>query len=256
MILTVDIGNSNIKVGAWDGDKLEFVARLQTSLRSTQDEYAIALTSLLQLHRCNENQFDGAIISSVVPPLSATFRGAIEQILHTKRVFLIGPGIKTGLNIRIDNPGVLGADIVCAAVAALAKYPTPCVVVGLGTATTLTALGKNGDLLGVILYPGIGISLDALSQRTAQLPHISLDEPAVLIGKNSVDSMRSGIVLGTAGMLDGLLDRLREELGESMTVVALGGYISYICKHCRTSIIENDELVMEGLRLIYYKNLK
>ena len=256
MILTVDIGNSNIKVGAWDGDKLEFVARLQTNLRATQDEYAIALTSLLQLHRCNENQFDGAIVSSVVPPLSATFRGAIEQSLNTRRVFLIGPGIKTGLNIRIDNPAVLGADIVCAAVAALAKYPMPCVVVGLGTATTLTALDKDGDLLGVILHPGIGISMEALSQRTAQLPYISLDEPAVLIGKNSVDSMRSGIVLGTAGMLDGLLERLREELGDAMTVVALGGYTSNICKHCRTSIIENDELVMEGLRLIYYKNLK
>ena len=256
MILTVDIGNTHIKVGAWDEDTLVFVARLQTNARRTRDEYSIALLDIMRLNDCNSAQFDGAVIASVVPPLSLAFRDAVMAVIQSKRVFLISPGLKTGLNIKIDNPATLGADFVCSAVAALEKYPLPCIIISLGTATAISALDADGNFLGGSVCAGAEISLEALSRRTAQLPHISMDEPGSVIGSNTIDCMKSGVVYGTASMLDGMVRRMKEILGEHTTVVAGGGLAAHIVGYCREEIILDDQLVMEGLRIIYHKNTK
>lgn len=256
MILTVDIGNTNIKIGAWDNDRLSFVSRIATNSLRTEDECAIRLLEIFRLNDCNRNQFDGAIVASVVPPLSSVLTGAIERVIQTKRVYQVGPGVKTGLNILIDNPATLGADMVCASVSASAKYPTPCIIVSLGTATAIFAIDENGNFLGGSVAPGMIISLEALSSRTAQLPHISLDNPRGLIATNTEDSMKSGMIYGTAAMLDGMIARYREQLGEHTTVVACGGLARYVVKHCQSDIIFDDDLVMEGLKIIYHKNVR
>lgn len=256
MILTVDIGNTNIKVGAWDNDELVFISRLQTNTLKTQDEYAVNLLDIFRLHDCNSTLFDGAIIASVVPPLSLPFKEAVKIVLQTKRVYLVSPGLKTGLNIKIDNPGTLGADMVCCAAAAIAKYPLPCIIISLGTATAIFAIDSEGAFLGGSVSPGLGISMEALAQRTAQLPLISLDEPGSVIGTNTVDSMRSGAIYGTASMLDGMVARMKAVLGGETTVVANGGLAQFVVGHCEQEIIVNDNLVLEGLKLIYHKNNK
>lgn len=256
MVLAVDIGNTNVKIGAWDDYSLVFVGKLQTNTLKTQDEYAVNLLDILRLNDCNSSQFDGAIISSVVPQLSQTFRAAVSAVIRTQRVFLVGPGIKTGLNIKIDNPATLGADMVCCAVSAAEKYPMPCIIVSMGTATAIFALDGNAAFLGGAVAPGVAVSLEALSRHTAQLPHIGLDEPGDVIGTNTVDCMKSGSIYGAAAMLDGMLARMKEQLGGSATVVATGGIAQYIVRHCREEIIMDDSMVLDGLRIIYGKNVK
>ncbi len=256
MILAVDIGNSNIKVGAWDNEKLVFLSRLQTNTLKTQDEYAVNLVDLFRLNDCNAAQFDGAIISSVVPPLSMPIKDAVKTVIQTNRVYLVSPGLKTGLNIKIDNPATLGSDMVCCAVAAIAKYPTPCIIASFGTATAIFAIDKNGACIGGSIAPGVVMSIEALSKKTAQLPHISLDSPSELIGTNTVDSMKSGAIYGTACMLDGMLRRMSKQLGGNATNIACGGVAKYIISHCEEEIIYDDTLVLEGLQIIYNKNVK
>lgn len=256
MILTLDIGNTNIKIGAWDNEELAFVSRLQTNMLKTQDEYAVSLLDVLRLNTCNANQFDGAIISSVVPPLSAPIRNAVRAVLRTKRVYLVGPGLKTGLNIKIDDPATLGSDMVCSAVSAISKYPLPCIIVSMGTATAIFAVDKEGAFLGGSVAPGVIISLEALSGKTAQLPHISLDSPGNLIGTNTIDCMKSGMVYGTACMIDGMVNRMKKELGGEASVIACGGLAQSVVEHCGEAIIVDDDLALDGLRLIYLKNAK
>lgn len=258
MLLTIDIGNTQIKIGGYDNDSLVFVSRLQTNVHKSEDEYAVNLRDIFDLNDCNYSQFDGAIVSSVVPPLSAVFKKAVKKILRSNRVYLISPGLKTGLDIKIDNPGTLGADMVCGAVCALDRYALPCIIVSLGTATTISVVDGNGAFRGSAICAGVGISLEALSSSTAQLPYISLDDvPASVIGTNTVDSMASGSIFGTASMLDGMIDRCREELGGDAAVVATGGLAGSIVPHCRhKDIIVDDYLVLEGLRLIYNRNQK
>jgi len=256
MIMAVDIGNTHIKMGAWDEDSLVFVSRLQTNLLRTRDEYAIDLLNILRLQECNSTQFDGAIISSVVPALSRTVQEAVGEVIQTKRVYLVGPGLKTGLDIKIDDPATLGSDMVCAAVAALHKFTMPCIIISMGTATAVFALDKDGAFLGGSVCAGVNISLEALSRRTAQLPLISLEEPGNVIGTNTVDSIKSGVIYGTAGMLDSMVARMKELLGEDTFVVASGGLAGPITGYCRQKIHVDELLVLEGLRLIYHKNAK
>lgn len=256
MILAVDIGNTNIKVGAWDNSELVFVSRLQTNTLKTQDEYAVNLLNIFALNGCNAAQFDGAIISSVVPPLSLPLKSAIQTVIATPRVFLVSPGLKTGLNIKIDDPATLGADMVSCAVAAIAQYTLPCIVVSMGTATVISAIDKEGSFIGCSVAPGILISLEALARRTAQLPYISLDPPGAAIGQNTLDSMRSGSLYGAASMLDGMIARMKAELGGEATVVASGGLASFVVAYCSEKIILNDDLALEGLKIIYKKNTK
>ncbi|WRS26507.1 type III pantothenate kinase [Oscillospiraceae bacterium MB08-C2-2] len=256
MILAVDIGNTHIKVGAFDNERLVFVSRLQTNRLKTEDEYAANLVDIFRLNDCNSNQFDGAAISSVVPPLSTTIRSAVEKVIRSQRVYLVSPGIKTGLNIKIDNPSTLGSDLVCAAVSAQSRYSLPCIMISMGTATVITAIDREGYFRGGAITAGINISLEALSLNTSQLPHISLESVESIIGSNTVDSMKSGAIYGTASMLDGMIARFKLEVGEDASVVADGGLAQYIIPHCHEDIILDDALVLDGLRLIYKKNAK
>ncbi len=258
MIFTVDIGNTNIVLGAYESDRLRFTSRVATEASRMEDQYAIEFANILQLNGANPAQFDGAILSSVVPPLVPVMKKALEKLLRCK-VLVVGPGIKTGLNIRLDDPGILGADLVCAAVAAMKKYPMPCIIFDLGTATTITALDGTGAFLGGSIFPGVKLSLNALSSGTAQLPYINTELTGnTVIGTNTIDSMKSGIVLGTAAMMDGMIDRYREVLsadsGKDVTVVATGGIAQSILCHCRREIIYDPDLLMDGLYMLYKKN--
>ena len=253
MVVCVDVGNTNIVFGAYKEDVLLFTSRIQTELGKTADQYAIAFSAILQLYHCADVPCEGAIISSVVPPLQTTLKTALSRLLGC-RVLVVGPGVKTGLNIKIDNPASTGADLVCAAVATLKKYPQPSIIFDLGTATKILALDKFGSFLGGSIMPGIGISLNALSTRTAQLPHIDLDTAQHVIGSNTVDCMKSGIVFGTASMMDGMVRKYRSILGADAHVVATGGYASAILPFCETQITYDPDLVMDGLYTIYRKN--
>ncbi len=253
MVLAIDVGNSNIVFGGIEDSKISFVTRLTTDTRKTEDEYAVIFKSLMEINNYSVNDFDGSIISSVVPPLNNILKSAINIIIG-KMPIIIGPGIKTGLNIKIDNPAQLGSDIVVGAVAAIAEYPKPLIVIDMGTATTLCVIDKNSDYRGGIIYPGVKVSLESLTSKAAQLQGISLEAPKKVIGTNTIDSMRSGTVYGNAAMIDGLIDRMCEEIGRDVTIVATGGLSSKIIPYCRHNIILDDNLLLKGLQIIYNKN--
>ncbi len=254
MVLTIDVGNTHTILGVFDNDKLVFTARISTDRHKTRDEYAVAISSVLSLSNVSCSDIEGAIISSVVPQVSGYLEGAVKM-LYTCKVFLVGPGVKTGLNIKIDNPAQLGADLVCVSVAALKKYPLPSIVFDLGTATTISAINKNGEMIGGSILTGVNTALNALASGTAQLPQISLDGEVAAIGSNTVDCMRSGAVIGNASMIDGMILRYREILGENTTVIATGGLAKVITPHCREEIIIDETLLLDGLYTIYKKNI-
>ncbi len=253
MLLAVDIGNTNITLGLYDEEILLFTARLSTDTRRTADQYAIDIKDILFLHGCRHETIEDAIICSVVPSVGTAVSSAISLLCHIVPVML-GPGVKTGLNIKIDNPAQLGADLVAGAVGALHEYTMPCAVIDMGTATTITVLDKNGALLGGAIAAGVNLTLKALTENTSQLPAVSIESPGKVIGTNTADCMRSGLVLGTAAMLDGMIDRIEEQLGQEVTVVATGGLSREIVQHCQRNIIYNENLLLDGLRLIYEKN--
>ncbi len=255
MILTVDVGNTNIVLGGYKDDKLTFTSRIATEAFKTEDQYAVELLGIMSLYGYTPENFDGVIISSVVPPLISILKRALKRLINCK-VLVVGPGIKTGLNIKIDNPAALGADLVCSAVGTIKKYGYPCILFDLGTATTISAINDKGELLGGAIIPGVKVSLNALSNKTAQLPHIDTElESDVVIGSNTVDCMKSGIVLGTASMIDGMIARYREVLGENTQVVVSGGLSSSIAVHCKTELIIDSNLLLDGLYEIYKKNI-
>lgn len=256
MFLAIDIGNTNITLGTYDGDEPIFVSRISTDRSKTPDEYAIEFKQLFSLYGTPLSSFDSAAISSVVPELSSAVSAAVRLVTGCTPMML-GPGIKTGMNILIDNPAQLGADLLAGAVGAAALYPLPCLVIDLGTASKISVIDKNGSFCGCAIAPGIGISLEALSSKTSQLPNISLKTPARAIGKNSVDSMQSGTVFGFAGMIDGLCEKLEAELGDTvMTTVATGGLAKDLVKSCKRDIVYNAELILYGLKVLYEKNNK
>ena len=253
MLLTIDIGNTNITLGAYDEDRLVFVSRMATDKSRTDDQYAIELKSILELHNAKNLSFSGCAISSVVPELTFIMANATEKITG-EAPLILGPGVKTGINILADDPSQAGADLVASAVAAANLYPLPCFVIDLGTATKINVIDENGSFCGCIIAPGVGISLEALSSKTSQLPSISLTTPKKAIGTNTVDCMQSGVVFGTAAMLDGIIDRINDELGETATVVATGGLSKEIINYCKNDIIYNEHLLLDGLRFIFEKN--
>ncbi len=253
MLLAIDIGNTNITLGLYDEEILKVTARLATDLRKTADEYAVDIKDVLSLHGEEISEVEDCIISSVVPTVGASVSSAVALLCDTVPLML-GPGVKTGLNIKIDNPAQLGADLAAGAVGALHEYTMPCIVIDMGTATTISVLDRNGAFLGGTIGAGVRMTLRALAEGTAALPAIGVTPPKSVIGKNTVDCMQSGIVLGTAAMLDGLIDRIEEELGESATVVATGGLSKEIINYCKNDIIYNENLLLDGLRLIYEKN--
>ena len=253
MILAIDIGNTNIVVGCIDEEKIYFTERLSTVRTKTELEYAVDLKTVLDIYHIKRTDIEGCIISSVVPQITGIAKLAAEKILK-KEVMVLGPGVKTGLNIVMDNPGQLGADLVADAVAGLASYPVPLVVIDMGTATTISVVNSKKQYIGGMIMPGVGISLDALTARASQLSGISIDAPRHIIGKNTIACMKSGVLYSNAAALDGIIDRIEEELGEKTTVIATGGLAKKIVPHCRKKIILDEELLLKGLMLIYRKN--
>ena len=255
MLLAIDIGNSNISVGLFDkAGKLLFLSSIDTDSRKTADQICVDLMNLFALYHYDLHDVTGAILCSVVPPSNFMMEKGLTRLLG-RPPMVVGPGVKTGLNIRMENQTQMGADIVADAVSALEKFSPPIVTIDMGTATTIGVISKGRNYEGGLLLPGVSVSLAALSHSTAQLPDISFQRPKTLIGKNTVDCMRSGIVYGTAGMLDGIIDRIREEFpGQEITVVATGGNAPVIVKYCRNKIIYDKYLLMEGLWTIWQKN--
>lgn len=254
MILTADIGNTNITLGLFDGDEAIFISRLATQRHRTSEQYAIELNAIFNLEGINTQKIEGSVISSVVPELTRVFKVAIEKVTGCDAL-IVAAGIKTGLKINTDNPKEVGADLVAGAVGAVNQYPLPCLIMDLGTATKIMVLDENGVFAGCTIAPGVGISLDALSMRTSQLPTIELSAPEHAIGTNTIDCIRSGTVLGTAAMLDGMADRLERELGTPIkSMVATGGLAKEIVACCEKEIIYNKDLILQGLLTIYRKN--
>ena len=250
MILAIDIGNTNIVIGCIQKGECLFVERLSTVHTKTELEYAIDIKNVLDIYHIRQEQLEGGIISSVVPQVTRAAKLAVEKILK-KEVLIVGAGIKTGLNIRIDNPAQLGSDLVVDSVAGIAEYPVP-----LGTANTVCVIDRNKNYIGGMIYPGIGVSLDSLTAHASQLGGISLEAPEHIIGKNTTECMKSGVIYSAAAAMDGIIDRLEKELGETATVIATGGLAKRIVPHCRRKVILDDNLLLKGLYIIYQKNRK
>ncbi|MCC8169330.1 MAG: type III pantothenate kinase [Oscillospiraceae bacterium] len=254
MILAIDIGNTNIVIGCFNGSKIEFTERLVTNHKSTELEYAILFKNVMEIYSISPKNIDGGIISSVVPSLTNVIKRAMEKLTKAD-VMLIGPGIKTGLNILTDNPAQLGSDLVVDAVAGINEYPLPLVIFDMGTATTISVIDADKNYLGTVIIPGLEISLNSLVGETSQLPKISLDPPKSVIGRNTVDSMKSGILYSNASSMDGMVERIEKELGMEVTVVATGGLASSVVPFCERDIILDNELLLKGLMIIYNKNI-
>lgn len=253
MILTVDVGNSNIVLGAVEGDKIAFEARLRTDSTKTSDEYCIDLKMILEVYKVEPEQIEGVIIASVVPQVLNSMQTAVKK-LTGKNSLVVGPGLKTGLNIKVENPSQTGADLVVGAVAALREHKPPMIIVDMGTATTITVVDKTGAFIGGCICPGVKISLDALTDRTALLPGLQLDRPKHAIGRNTIDCMRSGIMMGNAAMIDGMVERMEAELGYKTTVIATGGIARFVTPMCKTPIIYDKDLLVKGLATLYREN--
>ena len=253
MILTIDIGNSNIVLGGVEGNDICFEARLRTDATKTSDEYCIDLKMMLDIYGYRKENVEGAIIASVVPQVLNSMQTAIKKLVG-KSALVVGPGLKTGLNIAIENPAQTGADLVVGCVAALREHKAPMIVVDMGTATTMIVLDKNSAMIGGCIMPGVKISVDALTERTALLPGLQLDQPKKAIGRNTIDCMRSGIMMGAACMVDGMIQRMEEELGYPVTVIATGGIAKFVVPMCRKPIIYDKDLLVKGLAALYRDN--
>lgn len=253
MILAIDIGNTNIVVGCIDREKTYFIERLSTVRTKTELEYAVDLKTVVDIYGIKETEIEGCIISSVVPQITNAVKLATEKIMK-KEVMVLGPGVKTGLNIMMDNPGQLGADLVANAVAGIAEYPVPLAVIDMGTASTVSVVDEKKHYIGGMIYPGMGISLNALTANASQLSGISLDAPKRIIGKNTIECMKSGMIYSNAAAIDGIIDRIEEEMGQKLTVIATGGLAKKIVPHCKREIILDEVLLLKGLLVIYEKN--
>ena len=253
MILTVDIGNSNIVIGGVEGNEIRFEARLRTDATKTSDEYCIDLKMLLEVYGITNQDIEGSIIASVVPQVLNSMQTAIKK-LTGKSALVVGPGLKTGLNIQIENPAQTGADLVVGCVAALREHKAPMIIVDMGTATTMIVLDKNSAMVGGCIMPGVKISMDALTERTALLPGLQLDQPKKAIGRNTIDCMRSGIMMGAACTIDGMIERMEAELGYETTVIATGGIAKFVLPMCKKQIIYDKDLLVKGLAALYREN--
>lgn len=253
MILAIDIGNTNIVIGCIDKVKTYFIERLSTVRTKTELEYAIDIKTVLDIYHIKGKDIEGCIISSVVPQITNVAKLAAEKILK-KDVLVVGPGLKTGLNIVMDNPGQLGADLVADAVAGLSEYPVPLIIIDMGTATTVSVVDEKKNYSGGMILPGVQVSLDALTARASQLSGISIEAPKHIIGKNTIECMKSGVLYSNAAALDGIIDRIEEELGTKATVLATGGLAKKIVPYCKKEMILDEDLLLKGLLVIYEKN--
>ena len=255
MTLVIDIGNTTVCIGIYENDVLKVETRLATERQKTDDQFAMMLSNLLSIYHIEQSQIDGGILSSVVPELTHAVQSAVQKLFHVS-FLVLGAGIKTGLNILIDNPAQLGADLAAGAVGAIAHYPLPAFIIDLGTATKICAVDENKSFRGCMIAPGVGVSLKALTTQSSLLPHIVLEPPKKACGTNTIESMQSGVVLGTAAMVDGMIDRFAAELGTPNSIILTGGLSSVIAKVCKHETIEDSALLLKGLKVIYDKNQK
>lgn len=253
MLLCTDVGNTNIKFALYDGDRLLMKLRFSTNHSKTADDYAVDLYTIFQINNVNADKISGSIISSVVPIVTNPLKNAIKTVTGTESL-VVGPGLRTGLDIRLDNPATVGSDIVCTCVALKELYPCPVIVIGLGTATTILYMNENKSYCGGTILPGIQVSLEALTSKCALLPSVNISDPKKVIGTNTADCIKSGIIYGNASMIDGMIERYENEINQKCTLVATGGFASSIIKYCKKDIIVNDDLILEGLKIIYNKN--
>ncbi len=253
MVLAIDIGNTHTVIGCFEDERILFIERVSTNLTATDLEYAALIKMALHIHDVSSSMIEGAIISSVVPSVTSTVRRAIEKYAQVK-VTVIGPGVKTGLSIHIDNPAQLGADLVVDAVAGINNYSVPQIIIDMGTATTFSVIDKNKNYIGTLITTGMAISAEALTSGTSQLPRIAFERPSSVIGKNTVDSMRAGIMYSNASAIDGIIERIEEELGERCTVIATGGMAGAVSPLCKRELTVDECLMLRGLMIIYRKN--
>ncbi len=253
MILALDIGNTNITIGVYKDRQLMFVSRMATDGSRMEDQYAIELRDILDINGVSVKEIEGAIISSVVPQVNTSFVRAIRKLMKVEPI-CVGPKTKTNIKIKVQQPELTGADLIVGCVAAESMFDGPTIILDMGTATTFVLLDREKNMRGGCICPGVGISLDALTRRTAQLPSISLNAPEHTICDNTIDCMRSGIIYGTACMIDGMVERMEQEVGEHCHVVATGGLSKQIVRHCKHSVHFCDTLLLDGLRILYENN--
>mgnify|MGYP000990059758 CR=1 FL=1 len=253
MILVLDIGNTNITMGVYREKELLFVSRMKTDRLKMGDEYAIAMREILHLYGISLEEIEGCAISSVVPVVNRAVAKAVRQLTKVRPI-CVGPETETGIHINRLRSEIVGADLIVGCVAAAEMFAGPCIILDMGTATTFVVLDEHRNMLGGAIAPGIGISLDALTSRTAQLPSVSLEAPRCVIGDNTTECMRSGLITGTACMIDGMCDRMEKALGKKCSAVATGGLAREVISQCRRPIIHSDTLLLDGLRIVYEKN--
>lgn len=256
MILTIDVGNTNVVLGCVENGKIVGTSRMATNRNDLSNDYAFKMRQCFELDNIDTDKIEGVIMSSVVPPVTEAIKTAIKKLLGLN-CMVVGAGLKTGINIKIDDPGTLASDLLTGAVGAVAKYKPPIVIVDMGTATTVVAIDKESSFCGGAIIPGVKLSFSALSSGTSLLPAISIEEaPKKVISTNTVDCMKSGAIFGAAAMVDGMIDRMEEELGEPVTVVATGGIAEHIIPYCKRKIEYEPDLLLNGLAIIYEKNKK
>ena len=254
MILVIDIGNTNIKLGVFENDSLIGTWRISTNLRRTSDEYGIFVTEMLKTSNVVPDDIEGIIMSSVVPGINFTIEHMLTDYIHKKPI-IVGAGIKTGLNIKIDNPRETGGDIICDAVSAVKRYGGPVITIDFGTATTICATNGNNEFLGGCILAGVRVSSDALSERAANLPPVALELPESILGKNTVQCMQAGLLYGYVGQIEYIIGRMKKEKGfENAKVIATGGLAKTIAVHTDVIDVVDSRLTLEGLRLIYNMN--
>ena len=253
MILAIDMGNTNIVVGGIDEEKTYFLERITTVVNKTDFEFAIMLQGILNLTGYKPEDFDGAILSSVVPQRNAMILNAVKKVFGLDAL-LVNPDMKFNLTIAIDDKNEIGSDLLVDSVAAIEEYEEPLCVIDMGTATTMFIIDKEYRFIGGIIHPGINLELSALSNATAQLPEVDFEKPESIIGKNTKDCMLSGVYFGHAAIIDGTLARMEEELGESITAIATGGMASKVVPYCKHPITLDDTLLLKGLYILYKMN--
>ncbi len=253
MVLAIDIGNTHILLGCFEDRKILFKELLSTDRTYTDLEYASLIKSALEFNGASFDQIEGAIVSSVVPSVTGTIKIAIERFAQVTPV-VVGPGVKTGLKIKIDNPAQLGSDLVVSAVAGIKEYGVPQINIYMGTATAFSLIDSEKTFLGTSIGAGMGIAAEALSSKTSQLPNVAFETPKKVIGTNTVDSMKSGLICQNAALIDGMIDRIEEEYGDKCVIVATGRYASIVTPLCRHKVICDMELILKGLIEVYFKN--